>query len=425
MLRILPPLLASFCFLSALSGPLPVSLAPTSHPQDDPASLETWPNRTSRANSDRWLVEKHDSIRQMRPRLLVINLANRASLDHLGRLLTDLRKALSESSRYHGYRNAQAPVFLDYQLFKFVDLRDGQTNSPTTAKVPYKPGVTNTFNIAYGEFFSEKFARHYGVHDPKNSHRFLRLDELVAEGYVHEVWLMGDHDPGLVAYECVELKPVYDENFARQEGKYVQSGNGGDPDQPWTGRSVRLGFINITRGIGCYLESLSHSFEGMANGKAIPYFTKYFLEFSGQDLKERYGLPIDSFYPLWGDQNFIEYRDARTAVIHQAGKTYTISNYVAFAGNVHFTPNGRRHYDLENTNGVMSTIEDWRIGSGPAGQDLAREWKIDAFAKYRDLANDCMGPWLIYWRQNVPGLDNKQKDSSGRPMKNWWPFLFY
>jgi hypothetical protein len=36
-----------------------------------------------------------------------------------------------------------------------------------------------------------------------------------------------------------------------------------------------------------------------------------------------------------------------------------------------------------------------------------------------------MGPWLIYWRQNFPGLKNRQKDDEVKPMKNWWVFLFY
>jgi hypothetical protein len=36
-----------------------------------------------------------------------------------------------------------------------------------------------------------------------------------------------------------------------------------------------------------------------------------------------------------------------------------------------------------------------------------------------------MGPWVVYWRQNMPGLGNKCVDDSGKPMKNWWPFLFY
>jgi hypothetical protein len=45
--------------------------------------------------------------------------------------------------------------------------------------------------------------------------------------------------------------------------------------------------------------------------------------------------------------------------------------------------------------------------------------------QYRDLAPDYMGRWLVYWRQNMPGYRNKSRDKQGKPMKNWWPFLFY
>jgi hypothetical protein len=31
----------------------------------------------------------------------------------------------------------------------------------------------------------------------------------------------------------------------------------------------------------------------------------------------------------------------------------------------------------------------------------------------------------VYWFQSMPGLDNKCLDAEGRPLKNWWPFLFY
>ena len=74
---------------------------------------------------------------------------------------------------------------------------------------------------------------------------------------------------------------------------------------------------------------------------------------------------------------------------------------------------------------VLSTIEDWRIGSGPGGKDLARPWTNKVIRAYRDRAPDCMGPWLVYWRQNFPGLNNRSLDDAKRPMKNWWPFLFY
>jgi hypothetical protein len=44
---------------------------------------------------------------------------------------------------------------------------------------------------------------------------------------------------------------------------------------------------------------------------------------------------------------------------------------------------------------------------------------------YYSVAPDCMGPWLVYWRMNMPGLDNPCLDNAGQPMKNWWVFLFY
>ena len=400
-------------------------LESNSSPADDPNELTQWPNQVSRANSDSWLVEHHDQIRVMHPRLLLLNFSQEAKPEKLARLTERLIKALAESSRYHGYSDSNAPVFLDYRLFKFVDLREPGKTKGNSSKIPLKPGITNRFNIDYNGFFSENIAREIGVNDPKQPGRFLRLDELVAGGYVHEVWFFAETTPDVIAYECVEEKPQYDEHFVRQENKFVQAGNGGDPDQKWTGRSVRLGFINASRDIGCFMESLSHSVEGTADSGAIPYFTRYFHEFAGHDLKKRFQLPFDSFYALWGATNHIDYPDPHTAVITWRGKEFRIEEYLAFGGNVHFPPNGRRDYDMENTVPVLSTIEDWRIGSGPGGRDLAIPWTNERFVRYRKLAPDCMGAWLVYWRQNLPGLENRQRDDQGIPMKNWWPFLFY
>src|SRR5690606_29358668 len=92
----------------------------TSDPSSDPADLTAWPNQTSRANSDAWLVENHDRIRLMRPRVLLLNFSQEASRAKLEQLTSDLFAALKESSRYHGYTNPKAPAFLDYQVFKFV-----------------------------------------------------------------------------------------------------------------------------------------------------------------------------------------------------------------------------------------------------------------------------------------------------------------
>ena len=420
-------IVALFCAFSLLAISIAGSewLQNSSNPAGDPKDLAVWPNQTSRANSDPWLIEHHDSIRQMRPRLLLVNFSQEQKPEHLAKLASGIIAAIAEGSRYHGYKDSNAPVFLDYKIFKFIDLRDPDKQKGNSSSLPTKPGVTNTFNVDHNKFFSEEFAPNYAVRDPKDSSRFLRLDELVDLGYVHEVWFFIETTPDVIAYECIEEKPLYDENFVRQPGKFVQAGNGGDPDQKWTGRSVRLGFVNPTRGVGCFMESLSHSIEGTADGGAIPYFTKYFQEFSGRNLKDRFKLPFDSFYALWGSTNGVEYPDENTAIIKRHGKSYTLTNYLAYGGNVHFPPNGRRDYDLENTAPVLSTIEDWRIGSGPEGKDNAMPWTNQRFAQYRSLAPDCMGAWLVYWRQNFPGLHNKQKDDHQKPMKNWWPFLFY
>lgn len=401
----------------------------SSGPWRDPESQVVWPNRQSRSNSDAWIVKNHDRIKKMNPRLLVLNFSNEHSRAHLDTQVKQLIGAISESSRYHGFADAKAPIFLQYELFKFVDLRDAKRYRYDSRKIPVHNKNRKTgINFNYGQLFSEQFAREFGVVDPRDRKRFLRLDELVDAGYVHEVWFFvsGREEPGrnVGSLEVVEEKPVYNDAFKLVPNRWVQAGNGGDDQQPWTGRSLRINSLNASRGIGCAMENLGHGLEGFANSAAVPYFTRFFKEYAGFDLKQKYNLPFDSFYGKDG-KKMIEYPDPKTLLVDHRGKSHRIENYIATGGNVHFPPNGRSHYDLNNEKPVLSTIEDWRIGSGPGGKDLARPFTNQAFEKYRTLAPDCMGAWLVYWRQNMPGLDNLQKAENGQPMKNWWPFLFY
>ena len=45
------------------------------------------------------------------------------------------------------------------------------------------------------------------------------------------------------------------------------------------------------------MESLSHGIEGTARANAIPYFSRYFKEFAGMDLQQRFpGFPLESLY---------------------------------------------------------------------------------------------------------------------------------
>ena len=64
-----------------------------------------WPNADSWVNSDPWLVEHHDELTVMRPRVLVVNYVH--GFTQPQRLLNGLIAALRESSRWQG----RGPVF--------------------------------------------------------------------------------------------------------------------------------------------------------------------------------------------------------------------------------------------------------------------------------------------------------------------------
>jgi hypothetical protein len=102
-----------------------------------------------------------------------------------------------------------------------------------------------------------------------------------------------------------------------------------------------------------------------------------------------------------------------------------VENYIAAAGNAHFMPNGRWQYDRQNNQPVMSTIEHTFMRDGPGGEDIAELWDRSKYSPYNSIAPDCMGSWLVFWRQAMPGLNNTCTDDEGDPMPNWWVFLFY
>src|SRR5262245_54637155 len=89
--------------------PAPRGMEKSPGPWNDPKDPTLWPNQTSRSNSDPWLAVNHDKLRQMKPRVLLINFSNEHSREHLDRLAERLIVNLAESSRWHGYKNPKAP----------------------------------------------------------------------------------------------------------------------------------------------------------------------------------------------------------------------------------------------------------------------------------------------------------------------------
>jgi len=382
-------------------------------PWDDPDDLTRWPNQTSRANSDPWLVRNHDRIREMRPRVLVINFSNEHELDHLKKMMTEINRAIAESSRFQGYKNPKAPAFLNYQIFKFVDLSDINAggNGP---KVPLKdPDAKEGFNMDYEAYFSADFARAYGIRDPDDPKRYLLLEELLDGGY---------KKPHVSAYNLIEICARYDEAF-RKTGDYsVHPTTGFHSDLPWIGRSVRFVHLNASRGVGCFLGSLSEGVDRMGYSDDIPYLEPYMAEYTGNNLRERYDLPFSSL--RFADSqalNSIKYPGPKKMAVRYRGKEFIVEPYIPIGGTLHYPPNARSRYDTSNAEPVLSLIQGWRTGPDPSPKPFSNA----DFAPFEKLAPDCMDGWFIYWRQNMPGLDNDKFDDDGKPMKNWWPFLFY
>jgi hypothetical protein len=360
-----------------------------------------WPNADSAANSDPWLVEHHDRITLMQPRVLVVNFVHGFGEQQARPLLDGLRAALRESSRHHGYKDPSAPVFLDPQIVGIIDLTE--------------PRGKRDRNSARFPRTSDKVGFDYGALYELRLHDGLTLEELAERGLVNEVWLLADHTERSAPWETVEVKLTYDDAFRPRSYYEPQAGNSGGHSAPWIGRSMRILFVNFARGVGCAMESLGHSLERMATCGAIPYYQRYFTEYAMLDLDRRFGLPFDSLYARGRDP--VSYPTPTT--LQYRGRR-RLEGYVVAGGNVHFMPNGRFDYDLDATAPVLSTIESWRQ---PGSQPVP--WMRNVLDQYRDLAADCMGRWVVYWRQNMPGLGNAALDDDGRPMKNWWPFLFY
>ncbi len=388
-----------------------------------------WPNEQSKANSDDWLRLHHNQIYQLRPKVLVLNFANGMSQLKAEEELTQLFLALRESSRYHGYNSEDSTPGLEYQLFKYVDLTDKDAlpddqvldgNSSLYPRVAdWKEGI----NFKYGDLFSDKYSDLYAVPDPAHPGKMMSLKQMVDTGTINEVWFMARQGKIGAPYECTEVKQAYDAADKKIPGKSVQAGNGGSAEQPFVGRSLRILFINVERGIGCAMESLGHAIEGTSNSGVIPEFTRYFSEFAGFDLKKKFSTPFNSFYELKGGT--LDYPESNQIKYTYQGKPGKYLNYYTVGGNVHFAPNARKDYDLSNTQSVMSTIEHYRLKDGMYEKDMKELWTISKIDKYKQIAPDCQGPWMVYWRQNFPANGAPCIDDYGKPMKGWLPYLFY
>jgi hypothetical protein len=438
---------------SAPPAPLPTSPAVGAGGDSPPdagadaaeAGLE-WPNATSQSTSDPWLAEHHDALTKMRPKVLAINFDNDpATRKNFKAHVEALTRGFAEGSRYHGYVDPKAPAFLEYEVAHWVDLADasppaGWTHKYST-KVPVDCSSTAFYNFDYAALFDERFAAHYDIADPDDPSRKLPLCELYARGMVHEVWIHmnGDPDPYTCAdgkkvdtvalAEILENKPTYDAKNVRKPNMFSAcAGNGcleGRALEAFRAcnRTVRVLYINSTRGPGCAIHSAGHGYEWMANSRAVPELLPRFAPFANFDLDKRLGLPFGDWYAC-DAPDCITFKGPNALDWKAKSQHGSVAAYDQACGNVHFAPNSRAHYD-ENDTQVLSRCEHYGLKDGPGGADAQEPFSKAKYDRYQKLAPDCGGAWQIYWRQSFPGLGNPATDASGKPMRNWWPYLFY
>ncbi len=387
-----------------------------------------WPNAESSATSDPWLIEHHDQLTQLRPRVLALNFVNSKTNQQMLEHLEQITAAIREATRPHGYADASAQPFVDYEIAYAIDLRDPvpPPNYPyrNSTKYPREEPPEGYWSFDYERLFSAEFAELYAIGDPP-----LDLCQLSEQGLVHEVWIYGDADvPDVSAAEVLGIMPHYDQNFQRLGPELDRcAGNGcfdiEDEIPASCTRTLRIGWVNNTRGVGCYLESLTHGIETIGGGDFVPYWKPYFREFAGFDLNTRYGLPFESWYAC-SEPYCLSYSSPTSMSYLVGSNTGSIDPYFAVCGNAHFPPNARGHYDVTHDQPVAASCESYRRQGGP-GSDPTEPTSVSQWAKYEPIAGDCTGQWLVYLWQSFPGPERIAKDASGQPMKNWWPFLFY
>jgi len=381
----------------------------------------SWPNADSHTNSDSWLSTHHNQISKLLPKVLIINFLPSTSGDVVLAKAKANAAAIALGSRYHGYRDPNAPVFIEYQFPDHVIDLPGQA-----------PHLANDFD--YVTFVTgQNFADELAYKDPADGTKNLTVCQLFERGLVNEVWVAETPSDPNKLYEIKSRAQRYDGNLAKLAGNFDTCASNGCVPAFTCGVTVRLSEINVERGEGCASHAWGHGIEGQVRRSQIPYLTHYATHFFNFDLDKLYGLPFASWYEgpcTYGGAPCVNYvspthvQDFPGAML-SPGQKFDIDNYHQGCGNVHWRSNSQVDPDPATDQPAETTCENYGLRNGMGGKDLTDTYREAKSAQYDDDVPDCGGGWATYLRQSMPGCGNQAKDDAGKPMLNWWPFLFY
>ena len=395
----------------------------------DPACAPTpWPTPDHGKNSDPWLVTHHDVISQMSPRVLVLNFFNGATSEQALATAQSQAAALNEGSRYHGYADSAAVPFLKMQIVKVVDLTDHPAPSnwahPSSTLLP----TTSTGEFDPTALFTGRFNDRYGFSDSSSPSGSLSLCQLFEQGLINEVWIE-DGEPDIRRAPLnVERKQAYDDGGNALPGVFLPDvGGGGSLRQIVCGVTVRMAHLDPARGPGCDLQVRGWGIDGMwdALPSAAAEDARAFLN---ADFDSRFNVQFASFADicdLAGDV-CVTYPSATVAAGSYAdGTAWRIDPFRQGCGSSRYPPNARSHGDFVNGAPVQARCAGFGLGGAADGGDAYVPYTSATVAAQESAFPDCGGGWQIYWRQSMPGAGNHARGAHGRPIKNWWPYLYY
>lgn len=261
-----------------------------------------------------------------------------------------IKYALEEGSRYHGYKDPNAKPALGYKIVACIVVYEKLPKSDF--EVPWNKGI---YRPDYKQILT----------------RFNAQDYVENQG-VKEFWLWGYHHKDIEPVESDMASPITGDisNSERTD------------DLPLYNKTYVLFNYNYSRTAAESEHVHGHHLEAV-----LTYINQ----------------KQDGNTDLWQKQFCAPGR----------------------CGWTHMPPNTTKDYDYANPTPVESDIEDWtpdRTGqlktvSEATWRNLPYKWPHSTPPPNKTEAN-----FYIYWRQNIPGIDNNIQHGD-RTLTNWWQFI--